>query len=274
MRIDSHLHLWVNDPENYPWNPIGGYIPQEDASLTRYLKVMEKHEVDRAVLVQPTPYGWDNAYLLDCKKRDPEKFRAVVLVDPLSESAQEKFRELVEEGADGLRINMQLLPLGQWRNELFYALLNLCADLQMPICLQATPEYLGLIKEMAEAVSTPFIIDHLGRPEPGSAPDAPEFKRLLNLSEHANVYVKLSGMNYYSKETAPYRDTWPLLRAVKDQFGPERCMWGSDFPFVEDHWTYAENMALFAGELGFNNAEIEWIFGKTASSIWWNGSSG
>ncbi len=40
MKIDSHLHLWVNDPDNYPWQPIGGYTPDEDADLAQYLEVM------------------------------------------------------------------------------------------------------------------------------------------------------------------------------------------------------------------------------------------
>lgn len=274
MRIDSHLHLWVNDPEKYPWQPIGGYVPGEDASLARYLKVMANHRVDRAVLVQPTPYGWDNGYLLDCKATDKDKFRAVVLVDPLSDVASEALRKLAGKGADGLRINLQLQPIEQWEGERLHKLLGTCADLQMPVCFQTTPDYFCLIDEAAVEIESPFVIDHLGRPAAGCDPDSPNFKTLLNLSDHHNVYVKLSGMNYYSNEAAPYRDTWPLLQAVGDQFGPDRCMWGSDFPFVEDHWTYSENLALYGNDLGFSDSDLEWIMGKTASLIWWDDASG
>jgi predicted TIM-barrel fold metal-dependent hydrolase len=274
MKIDSHLHLWVNDPENYPWQPIGGYVPEGSASLARYLEVMDNNGVDRAVLVQPTPYGWDNAYLLDCKKSDPDRFRAVVLVDPLSGSASEDLKSLVDLGADGLRVNLQLRPLAEWKGESFYALMGACADLQMPVCFQTTPDYLGLIGEIAEQFSIPFVIDHLGRPETGCDPSHLAFRKLLNLSDHPNVFVKLSGMNYYSNEAAPYRDTWPLLQAVKDRFGSEHCLWGSDFPFVEDHWTYAENLALYGEMLGFGDADLEWVLGRTAGSIWWTDSSG
>ena len=105
MRIDSHLHLWVNDPENYPWHPIGGYLPETAAPLSHYLEVMDRNGVDGAVLVQPTPYGWDNAYLLHCKQEHPETFRAVVLVDPLSKDASQNLAALFNLGADGLRIN-------------------------------------------------------------------------------------------------------------------------------------------------------------------------
>ncbi|MDY6873157.1 MAG: amidohydrolase family protein [Chloroflexota bacterium] len=270
MRIDSHLHLWVNDPEKYPWQPIGGYVPEEDASLARYMKVMGENGVDRAVLVQPTPYGWDNRYLLDCKAADPEKFKAVVLVDPLSGEASQTIRELEEEGADGLRINLQLQPLARWQGEGLNLLLATCTDLQLPICFQTTPEYLGLIGEVAAKFEIPFIVDHLGRPEAGCAPDSHGFKKLINFSDHPNIYVKLSGMNYYSNESAPYRDTWSLLQAAKNQFGADHCIWGSDFPFVEGHWTYAENMALFNDAVGFEDEDLEWIMGETARSIWWD----
>ncbi|MCB2202618.1 amidohydrolase family protein [bacterium] len=273
MKIDSHLHLWVNDPEKYPWQPIGGYVPEEDASLARYLTMMENNGVDRAVLVQPTPYGWDNRYVLDCKATDPEKFRAVVLVDPLSDKAPHILRELANQGADGLRINLQLQPLALWQGGGLHALLVVCADLQLPVCFQTTPAYLSLVGEVAAEFGIPFVIDHLGRPEAGCAPDSPGFKTLLMLSNHPNIYVKLSGMNYYSNESAPFRDTWPLLQATKEQFGSDHCMWGSDFPFVEDHWTYAENMNLFQNDLAFSDEDYEWIMGKTARSLWWDDAS-
>ncbi len=80
------------------------------------------------MFVQPTPYGWDNSYLLDCKRTDPDKFKAVVLVDPLSDSAAEEMKTLAEAGADGLRVNLQLQPMTQWQDETFTNLLDACEE--------------------------------------------------------------------------------------------------------------------------------------------------
>ena len=33
MIVDSHLHVWVQKPDQYPWQPIGGYIPENEAPL-------------------------------------------------------------------------------------------------------------------------------------------------------------------------------------------------------------------------------------------------
>lgn len=270
MIIDSHLHLWVDDPQNYPWQPIGGYVPEKEAPLSQYLKIMEENKLSGAVLVQPTPYGWNNSYLLACKETDPGKFRAVVLVDPLSEGAPQSLRELAGHGADGLRINLLLQALREWDNKYFLMLWKSCEDLKLPVCLQLTPDYLDLVNELADAYATKIIVDHLGRPIAGCATKDEEFERLLKMSAQPNIYIKLSGMNYYSNEPAPYQDTWKLLQTVKQAFGPERCLWGSDFPFVEEHWSFNQNLDLFINELDFSETDIEWILGRTSRSIWWN----
>lgn len=270
MIVDSHLHLWVNDPAHYPWSPIGGYIPEREAPLAHFLEVMDANNVDGAVFVQPTPYGWDNSYLLECKQSNPEKFRAVVLVDPLSEHAAGSLEHLVAEGADGLRINLHLQSLEKWQDRAFSQLWARCVDLGLPVCLQLTPEYLPFVGQLAAEYPTRIILDHLARPKAGSTPEDDAFQSLLGLAAQTNIYVKLSGMNYYSAESAPYRDTWPLLRAVKDSFGAERCLWGSDFPFVEEHWSYWENIDLVRNELGFSEQDLVWVLGETAKSIWWN----
>ncbi len=90
MIIDSHVHVWVQQPEKYPWQPIGGYVPENEASVEMLLAVMDAAGVEGAVLVQPTPYGWDNSYLLDAAERYPDRFRCVCLVDPLDESRSAK----------------------------------------------------------------------------------------------------------------------------------------------------------------------------------------
>lgn len=269
MTIDSHLHLWVNDPDNFPWHPIGGYVPEFNAPFSQFETTMEKNGIDGAVLVQPTPYGWDNTYLLQCKKVDPERFKAVVLVDPLSEASPLKLNQLIEQGADGLRINLHLEPLSNWKNQHFHNLLKQCVSLNCPVCLQLAPNYFPLLIELCQEYPINFVLDHLGRPDPGSSPQDEPFKQLLSFSKYPNVYVKLSGMNYYSNLSAPYIDTWPLIQAVKTSFGADHCLWGSDYPFVNEHWTYADNLDLLRQSLQFSDRDLTWILDKTARSLWW-----
>lgn len=270
MIVDAHLHLWVIDPDQYPWQPIGGYIPEKEASLPRYLDAMASARIDRAVLVQPTPYGWDNSYLLACKNSHPEVLKAVVLVDPFSASAADSLTQLAAEGADGLRINLQLEAVEKWDSAFLGNLFRVCAQFQMPVCFQATPDYFTLIKEIGNKYQFPIVIDHLGRPTPGAGPNDLQFKALLALSDLPNVFVKLSGMNYYSQKSAPYADTWELLKAVKAAFKADHCIWGSDFPFILDHWSFNGMLQVMQESLDFDKEDLSWILGGTAESIWWS----
>ena len=271
MIVDAHAHVWVQDPQQYPWNPIGGYIPEAEASLQRYVAVLDQNAVDCAVLVQPTPYGWDNSYLMDCVRGNEERFRQVVLVNPLSAHASLDVESLLQKGAHGLRINLHLNPPAVIENKDFLAVWNTLDNLNIPVCLQLTPLYFSLVRTLAaQHPSVTIVLDHLARPEVGSMPSDRSFQDLLALSEFPNISMKLSGLNYYSQQNAPYQDTWQLLTAVADRFTPQRCMWGSDFPFVEEHWSYTQNMETFQHRLGFSDSDLDWIFGRTARKIWWN----
>jgi len=269
MIIDSHVHLWVQDPNHYPWNPIGGYIPESDASLPGFMEIIKNAGVERAVLVQPTPYGWDNAYLLDIKKEHGE-FRAVVLVDPFSEHAGIELESLKQKGADGLRVNLHLNPPAIIDNPFFLKLMDAADALELPVCFQLTPLYFGVIRDLAENhPGMKIILDHLARPEKGIGVNGAPFHELFDLADYPNIFIKLSGLNYYSKESAPYKDCWQYLALVNEHFSAQRCMWGSDYPLVEEHWNYKDNLATYQNKMGFPQEDLVWILGKTALGIWW-----
>ena len=63
------------------------------------------------------------------------------------------------------------------------------------------------------------------------------------------------------------------LRQVIGYFGPDRCVWGSNFPNAL--WSkgtmYAQNLTLFTEELGLSNGEQEAILGGTAMGLWFGG---
>jgi len=78
-----------------------------------------------------------------------------------------------------------------------------------------------------------IIIDHFGITQSLAHPIEGDrwraLPRLLELARYPNVYVKLCGAPLVSREPYPYRDVWPHLHAILKAFGPERCMWASDF---------------------------------------------
>lgn len=272
MIIDSHVHVWVQKPEKYPWSPIGGYVPSNDAPVEELMKIMELNNVGGAVLVQPTPYGWDNRYLLDAVNTDNNKFRSVCLVDPLSPQNAEKMYSLVtEENASGFRLNWNLHPLDVWtENTNHFSFWETASELKTPVCIQCTLDFVPLLKLMhSRFPQVRVVIDHLGRLNTRDGITNINFKQLLSLSHEPNIYIKISGFYYCSTQSLPYTDLDPFLHEILNSFGVQRCLWGSDFPFIKEHWDYSKFLEFIKKTEFCSETDLEWILGKTAWNLWW-----
>ena len=77
-----------------------------------------------------------------------------------------------------------------------------------------------------------LLIDHCGRPVPSLGIEQPAFQALLALGRGGRASVKLSGYIKFSEQPHPFADTWPYVRALAEAFTLDRCMWGSDWPFL------------------------------------------
>ncbi len=68
----------------------------------------------------------------------------------------------------------------------------------------------------------------------------------------------------------PFSDTHAVIREVIDAFGPDRCMWGSNFPC--EHWlkkcTYQQHLDMFVNEMKLSEGERQAILSDTARALW------
>jgi len=114
------------------------------------------------------------------------------------------------------------------------------------------------------------VLDHCMYPSGKDGLGGRTIQRVLQLAEYPNLHAKLTWLVDSSDQDYPFEDTYPLLRAVVDAFGPERCVWGSDFPC--QLWTptasYAQHYALFTQALGLTDAEKEAILAVTPGRLW------
>ena len=76
------------------------------------------------------------------------------------------------------------------------------------------------------------MIDHFGRPDIARGLAQPGFAALLELGRSGEHVVKLSGPFRCSRESWPHRDVDPFIAAAIEAFTLDRCVWGSDWPFV------------------------------------------
>jgi predicted TIM-barrel fold metal-dependent hydrolase len=74
------------------------------------------------------------------------------------------------------------------------------------------------------------------------------FAALLRLADSGRATVKLSGFSKFSAEDFPFADTRIYTRALLNAFGPDHCIWASDWPFLKAprRLDYGPLLQLFA----------------------------
>jgi predicted TIM-barrel fold metal-dependent hydrolase len=103
-----------------------------------------------------------------------------------------------------------------------------CARFQIQV---EGDQLLGLAPLIADCGAT-ILVDHCGRPDLAAGLSQPAFAMLRELGRSGRAVVKLSGLAKFSRTAFPYEDTWPYVHALVDAFGIDRCLWGSDWPFL------------------------------------------
>ena len=267
--IDPHVHIWKNDPK-YPWPKELKNPPKDDALPSTLLRLMRSNGVEKTVVVHVIHYRWDCRYAGDTIKANPQKFHGVCRVNPTAASAAEDLTNWVRDyGFHGVRLSPSAGPSGDWINDRTQMdrIWRRASVLKVPMCIlcpiSRIPDVEKVIQRHADL---DVCIDHMADC-PVDRPD--ELKKLLALARFPRVFVKISHLWSLSKEQYPYRDTYDQVKRLFDKFGPQRLMWGTDWPGVEGYCGYEKALALYRDEIDFlTDVDRQWILGGTALKLW------
>lgn len=233
--IDTHCHVF--DPARFPYAADTAYRPQgqEAGSADTLVHTMDAHGIRHALLVGPNSgYGTDNRCLLDALTRHPTRFKGVAVVR--NDAPLDELTALQAAGVVGVAFNVALYGAAHYAN--IGPLLQRLADLglfaNVQVQLQQLPEVLPLL----QASGVHLVFDHCGRPDVAAGLAQPGFQALLALGrDHRDrnerrVRVKLSGFAKFSAQPFPWADTHAYVHALLNAFGPEGCLWATDWPFL------------------------------------------
>lgn len=230
-KFDCHNHIL--DPQRFPYRADTIYRPagQEVATADQFRLVMDAYGVRHALIVGPnSAYGTDNRALCDAIARSEGRCKGVAVV-PLDCGTAE-LAKLRAAGIVGIAFNATF----QGHGTAYYMgtrdLLARLADLDMFLQIQVAGDMLAEMMPLIESSKVRILIDHCGRPVVANGLGQPGFQALLALGRTGRAAVKLSGYQKFSEQPYPYADTAAYVRALVDAFGPDACMWGSDWPFL------------------------------------------
>jgi L-fuconolactonase len=277
MNIDSHQHFWSYSAAEYPWIGAGmerlarDYLPVdlEEASAAA--------GIGGTVAVQARQSLEETRWLLDLAERHPLIRGVVGWVDLRSDDVRGALREFVARKKFlGVRHVVQDEPDPRFLlGEAFVRGLKHLHQFGLTYDLLLYPQQLPAAVELAAQLpEQPFVLDHLAKPQVKAwtkPDDRTAWRRdIEDLARHKNVCCKLSGLVTEAAWRRWQRaDFTPYLDAALTAFGPERLMFGSDWPVCLLSGEYAEVAGIvreFCATL--SAAEQALVWGGTATRFY------
>ncbi|HZL30855.1 MAG TPA: amidohydrolase family protein [Pseudolabrys sp.] len=220
---DAHCHVF-GPGDIFPYAPNRRYTP-EDAPKEMLRALHDHLGVSRAVIVQASCHGIDNAAMMDCLKSDPKRYRGVAIVDDSFGDAQ--FDTLHAGGVRGVRFNFVKHLGGAPDMAVLNRVIDRIKGRGWHVVLHVDAPDIVSLSDMIKKLPLPFVIDHMGRVPAKDGVDQPPLRALIELSRLENCWIKVCGSERISMP--PYAAAVPIARKLVEA-SPTRVLWGTDFP--------------------------------------------
>jgi L-fuconolactonase len=271
--IDSHQHFWQVGRFDYPW-----MTPEVDVLCHDYLPaqlepILQHNGVQQTVLVQASNSVEETRWLLSLADQNPFIAGVVGWVDLLSDDVRSQLDDLAAHAKfKGVRHLVESEPADDWlAQESVRRGLRELAARGLSYDLLVHPRHLKHAKRVVdECPDLRFVIDHMAKPAVAKSEIGQWARELKPLASAGNVWCKLSGLvteaswtNWRIEHFIPYVDK------ALEYFGPQRMMFGSDWPVCLLAASYEQVLEVFQTLLAdLSEEERDLIFRKNASQFY------
>lgn len=237
--VDTHVHLWDLDRFHLPWLEAGGpldrnYLPDD------YMEAAEGLDIVRAVYmevdVEPSQHGAEADFVIDlCRRRVGPLVGAVIGGRPAADDFPaylDRFRSSPEVKGVRQVLHGRDTPPGTCLAPEFLRGIRLLGDRGLSFDITIRPAELGDAARLVDACpGTSFILDHCGNASVRAADLSSWRDDLARLAERENLACKVSGI-VASAAPDPWTpdDLAPIIEHVLSRFGPDRVVFGGDWP--------------------------------------------
>jgi predicted TIM-barrel fold metal-dependent hydrolase len=225
LRIDSHAHVFTR---RLPVVAGARHRPDYDALPEKYQALLDAHGITHALLTAPSFLGTDNSYLLAALARSAGRWRGTVIVDPDIEHG--RLDEMQRAGVVGIRLNwFRRTAIPDVRSGDYQRLFRHLAERDWHVEMYVEGPHLAQLLPSITATGVKVVVDHFGSPDPEAGVRCAGFRAVLSAVAAGRTWIKLS---------APYRlggaDAGVYADVLLRECGPERLLWGSDWPWTQN----------------------------------------
>ncbi|MFI2204258.1 amidohydrolase family protein [Streptomyces sp. NPDC020192] len=244
MTVDAHHHVWDLSVRDQDWIPQHSPL-RRDFTLADLAPEARAAGVTRTVLVQTVTVPEETPEFLALADAHDLIAGVVGWTDLTRPDIAEELARLRQlpggTHLKGIRHQVQGEPDPEWllRPDVRRGLTAL-ADAGLTYDLVVLPHQLPACAKAAETLpQLTFALDHLGKPPIASGALEPWAARLRALAALPNTVCKLSGMVTEADPASwTVADLLPYAETVLEAFGPDRLMFGSDWPVCTETATY------------------------------------
>lgn len=275
MQIDAHQHYWHPARGDYAWMPRDVpvfYRPYAPPDLAPELAA---HGIDATVLVQAAATVGETEYLLGIADATPSVASVVGWIDFENPDDDATLKRLAHHPKfAGVRPMIQDIPDDDWmlRDDVQWGF-RAIADAGLTFDALGFPRHLAnFLTILTRYPGMRVVVDHCMKPQIGEHSES-SFRfwadGMARIAGETGAFCKFSALVTEAGEDWTVEDLRPYADHVLTVFGPERVMWGSDWPVCRYRCEYgvwrAAAETLTAHLSGADRARV---FGSTAAAFY------
>ena len=196
-------------------------------------------------------------------KQGEGRFKGVAVL--AADTSTPALRALQAQGVVGVAFNCALHGLAYYQD--IDPLLSRLAELGLWAQFQVEGDQLAALLPRLERSGVRTLIDHCGRPTLADGPDAPGVLALLRLADSGLGVIKLSGFAKFSQQGYPFADAQAHVMRLWQAFGPERCLWASDWPYLRAGYRLDYGTLLKLAEQWFTPDQCQHMMWDTPKKL-------
>lgn len=272
MRIDAHQHFWSLARGDYRWlTPALGVI-HRDFGPADLAPLLAAHDIERTILIQAAPTEAETTYLLEIAAKTPLVAGVVGWTDFDAPDVTERIATLASDPLIvGLRPMVQDIADDDWlaRPALAPAFETMIAHGLVFDALLKSRHIAPMLTMLERHPELACVIDHGAKPDLVTSDLAGWRNSMCALAAHPRLTCKLSGLVTEANPDWTPETLRPVVEHLLAVFGPERLIFGSDWPVVTLRASYAQ--WLEAAEIllaGLTEAQRAAVFGGNAQKLY------
>ena len=275
--IDAHQHFWALERGDYGWLTPDFAPIYRDFGPVDLKPMLERFGIEGTILVQAAPTVAETRYMLELARENGFIKGVVGWVDFEAEDAADRVAGLAEDPRlVGFRPMIQDIADPDWmlKPSLAPAYEALLAS-ELVFDALTLPQHLQNLLKLADRYpDLRMVVDHGSKPRIAAGEISGWAADMKAIADNTPAFCKLSGLVTEAGKTWTIDTLRPYVVHLLEVFGPQRLIWGSDWPVCTLACSYEDWVGMTSELLkDLGEAEKQAVMGGNAERVYLPGTA-